>query len=260
MPRTEHKLFISPWKIIHKQAESPERKSESPVDCPTISRYNREMIAESSTELNLNLRDPDVRLMLAVQQDDAAAFEELMLRYQGRILSLLRHIVGNRDTAEDLAQEVFLRVYRARKSYKPGAKFSTWLFTIANNVALNSLRSRKRKPEVQLGISKNDASRSDPLLLAENSILASSGAIPTRRVDKIELKQMVKLAIESLGERQRMAVLLHKFEGMSYIDIAEIMDMTPQGVKSLLCRARINLRDALQAYMIRGNLPLNPNQ
>lgn len=215
------------------------------------------MIVESSAEINLNLRDPDVRLMLAVQQDDATAFEELMLRYQGRVLSLLRHIVGNRDLAEDLTQEVFLRIYRARKTYKPGAKFSTWLFTIANNVALNTLRSRKRKPEVQLGVSKNDASRSDPLLLAENSILASSSTIPARRIDKLELKQMVQLAIESLGERQRMAILLHKFEGMSYIDIAEIMDMTPQGVKSLLCRARINLRDVLQSYVNRGELPIS---
>lgn len=213
------------------------------------------MIAESSTQLELNLNDPDIRLMLAVQQDDASAFEELMLRFQGRVLSLLRHLVGNRDTAEDLTQEVFLRVYRARKNYKPGAKFSTWLFTIANNVALNALRSKSRKPEVQLGVSRNDASKSDAILLAENSILASSGMIPARRIDKQELKEMVRLAIDSLGERQRMAVLLHKFEGMSYIDIAEIMEMTPQGVKSLLCRARINLRDALQAYMQRGERP-----
>lgn len=208
------------------------------------------MISDSSA--NLNLQDPDVRLMLAVQQDDASAFEELMIRFQGRVLSLLRHIVGDRDQAEDLTQEVFLRVYRARKSYKPGAKFSTWLFTIANNVALNALRTRKRRPEVQLGVSRNDATRSDPLLLAEDSILAGSSAIPTRQLDKLEMKQMVQLAVDALGERQRMAVLLHKFEGMSYIDIAQVMDMTPQGVKSLLCRARMNLRDILESYMEKG--------
>ena len=208
------------------------------------------MISDSSANLNLN--DPDVQLMLAVQQDDASAFEELMLRYQGRVLSLLRHIVGNRDQAEDLTQEVFLRVYRARKTYKPGAKFATWIFTIANNVALNALRSRQRKPEVQLGVSQNDASRSDSVLLAEDTILASSGAIPARQMDKLEMRQMVRLAVEALGERQRTAVLLHKFEGMSYIDIAQIMDMTPQGVKSLLCRARLNLRDILQGYVQKG--------
>ncbi len=208
------------------------------------------MITDSS--VNLNLQDPDVRLMLDVQQDDASAFEELMLRYQARVLSLLRHLIGDRDQAEDLTQEVFMRVYRARKTYQPGAKFATWLFTIANNVALNALRSRSRRPEVQLGVQRNNATKSDPLMLAEDSILASSGAIPTRRLDKLETRQMVRLAVDALGDRQRMAILLHKFEGMSYIDIAQIMDMTPQGVKSLLCRARLNLRDILQAYIQRG--------
>lgn len=210
------------------------------------------MISESSVKLNLNLQDPDVRLMIAVQQDDAVAFEELMLRYQGRILSLLRHLIGDRDLAEDLTQEVFLRVFRARKTYRPEAKFSTWLFTIANNVAFNALRTRHRRPEVQLGFARNDASASDPLLAAEDSIPASSATIPTRRMDKLEMKQMVRLAVAALGDRQRMAVLLHKFEGLSYVEIAAIMDMTPQGVKSLLCRARLNLRDSLQAYMQRG--------
>ena len=81
------------------------------------------------------LRDPDVRLMLQVRDDDAPAFEELMLRYQHRVVTLLEHLVGHRESAEDLAQEVFLRVYRARKTYAPSAKFCTWLFTIVNNVA-----------------------------------------------------------------------------------------------------------------------------
>ncbi|MDR2344831.1 MAG: sigma-70 family RNA polymerase sigma factor [Planctomycetaceae bacterium] len=211
------------------------------------------MTTESVTKSNANLHDPDVRLMLAVQQDDAAAFEELMIRYQGRIFSLLRHAINNRDIAEDLTQDVFLRVFRARKSYQPDAKFSTWLFTIANNVAINAIRAKGRKPEVQLGIACNDASKSNPVIFAEDSIAASSGTIPTRRLEKLEMRQMVQLAINSLGERQRMAVLLHKFEGMSYIEIAKIMDMTPQALKSLLCRARLNLRDILQAYMKHGN-------
>ncbi|MDR3196744.1 MAG: sigma-70 family RNA polymerase sigma factor [Planctomycetaceae bacterium] len=200
---------------------------------------------------NLKLQDTDVRLMLAVQQDDASAFEELMLRYQNRVLALLRHMIGNRDTAEDLTQDVFLRIFRARKNYQPEAKFTTWLFTIANNVALNALRARRRKPEVQLS-SNNKDDPNNQKHLPEELILAGSGAIPTRQLDKLEIKQMVQSAIDSLGERQRMAILLHKFEGMSYIEIAETMEMTPQGVKSLLCRARLNLRDSLQGYMQRG--------
>ena len=94
--------------------------------------------------------DPDVRLMLEVRDGNAAAFEELVSRYQGRLLTVLRHLVGGREQAEDLTQEVFLRVYRARQSYQPGAKFSTWLFTIANHVAANALRSRSRCHEVTI--------------------------------------------------------------------------------------------------------------
>ncbi len=97
---------------------------------------------------NYQLHDPDVRLMLEVREDSAAAFEELMLRYQNRLVTILEHLVGKRDLAEDLAQDVFLRIYRARKRYVPGAKFSTWLFTIANNVASNALRSQSRRKEV----------------------------------------------------------------------------------------------------------------
>ncbi|MDR0335988.1 MAG: sigma-70 family RNA polymerase sigma factor [Planctomycetaceae bacterium] len=208
------------------------------------------MVFDSSPYLKL--QDTDVRLMLAVQQDDASAFEKLMRRYQDRVLFLLRHLVGNRDTAEDLTQEVFLRVFRARKTYQPEAKFATWLFTITNNVAINTLRTRQRKPEVQLGTSENQDDLNSQKHFAEDLILASSGAMPTRQLDRLEIKQMVQLALDSLGERQRQAIMLHKFEGQSYQEIAEIMAMTPQGVKSLLCRARVNLRDALQGYMQRG--------
>ncbi|MDR1485487.1 MAG: RNA polymerase sigma factor [Planctomycetaceae bacterium] len=211
------------------------------------------MTSEHVLAANVNLCDPDVRLMLAVKEDDASAFEELMSRYQGRIFSLLYNTINNREAAEDLTQDVFLRVFRARKTYQPDAKFSTWLFTIANNVALNAIRSKIRKPEVQIGIACKDASKSNPVIFAEDSIVASSGTIPTRRLEKLEMRQMVQLAVAGLGERQRMAVLLHKFEGMSYIEIAKIMDMTPQALKSLLVRARLNLRETLQAYIKHGD-------
>src|SRR5204863_2315295 len=96
------------------------------------------------------LRDPDIRLMLRVRDDEPGAFEELVGRYQHRLVGVMNHLVGNAEEAEDLAQEVFLRVYRARQKYRPRSKFSTWLFTIANNLALNCLRSRQRKPAVPL--------------------------------------------------------------------------------------------------------------
>src|ERR1700726_603688 len=96
------------------------------------------------------LRDPGIRLLLRARDDDDAAFAELVERFQHRLVAVMHHLVGNADEAEDMAQEVFLRVYRARKKYRPRAKFSTWLFTIANNLALNVLRSRQRKPVVPL--------------------------------------------------------------------------------------------------------------
>jgi RNA polymerase sigma-70 factor (ECF subfamily) len=160
--------------------------------------------------------------------------------------------VGNRDQAEDLAQDVFLRVYRARKSYTPGAKFSTWLYTIANNVASNAKRSRGRRPEVNLTGTESGPLGANPL---EGLAQAASGQMPTRQLDKSEMRDIVQMAIETLNERQRMAILLNKFEGMGYQDIAQAMDLTPQAVKSLLSRARENLRDFLEPYLQRGERP-----
>lgn len=206
------------------------------------------MSVSDSTAERYTLADPDVRLMLRVRDNDALAFEELMLRYQNRVLSLLAHLVGDRSLAEDLAQEVFLRVYRARKRYVPGAKFSTWLFTIAGNVASNALRTKARRKEVHLAPNPND---SQPQSL-EAVALAASGLMPTRQLDKAELCGAVQQAVSALSDRQRMAVLLAKFEHFSYADIGAVMDMSPQAVKSLLSRARTNLRDALQPYIERG--------
>jgi RNA polymerase sigma-70 factor (ECF subfamily) len=204
-------------------------------------------ISESTAE-RYTLADPDVRLMLLVRDGDAHAFEELMVRYQNRVMSLLAHLVGQRDLAEDLTQEVFLRVYRARKRYVPGAKFSTWLFTITGNVASNALRSRARRREVNLSPQVNESS---PQSL-EAVALAASGLMPTRQLDKAELCAAVQQAVASLSDRQRMAVLLAKFENFSYVDIGQVMDMSPQAVKSLLSRARGNLREMLQPYLDRG--------
>lgn len=187
--------------------------------------------------------------MLEVRDDSAAAFEELMLRYQSRVVSILQHLVGPRGQAEDLAQEVFLRIYRARKSYVPGARFSTWLFTIVNNVASNARRNRSRRREVTLDSRESGPLGAHPLAeLAQ----APSGAMPTRQLDKSEMQDIVRTAIAALGERQRLAVLLSKFEDMSYADIAETMEMSPEAVKSLLSRARASLREVLAPYLEQG--------
>jgi len=190
--------------------------------------------------------------MLQVRDGDAAAFEELVQRYQSRLVGILEHLVGRRELAEDLAQEVFLRVYRARSRYVPGAKFSTWLFTIANNVASNARRSLSRRKEVTL-----DARESGPLGAhpIEQLAAAASGLMPTRQADHSEMCDVVRLAIQTLNERQRMAVLLNKFEGMSYADIAETMNLSPMAIKSLLTRARVNLKEVLEPYLDHGESP-----
>lgn len=196
--------------------------------------------------------DPDVRLMLEVREGNAAAFEELVARYQDRLVTVLEHLVGDRDQAEDLAQDVFLRMYRARKSYQPTAKFATWLFTIANNLALNAIRSRSRRREQQAPLHD-----SGPMSVASpgRGLVAGSGFMPTRRIDKAELREVVRSALEHLNERQRLAVLLNKFEGMSYEDIGQTLGLTPPAVKSLLARARSNLREILEPYLSRGQAP-----
>lgn len=210
------------------------------------------MTQSDNSPESYELRDPDVRLMLEVRDDNATAFEELMLRYQNRLVTVLEHLVSSRDQAEDLAQEVFLRVYRSRKRYVPGAKFSTWLFTIANNVAANARRSRSRRREVSLSVSDGSSSGGNQL---DQLAQAASGLMPARQLDKAEMRDVVRLAIEGLNDRQRMAVLLSKFEDMSYADIATTMEMSQEAIKSLLSRARLNLKEVLEPYLERGDRP-----
>lgn len=198
------------------------------------------------------LTDPDVRLMLQVRDGNAAAFEELVSRYQQRLISVLEHLVPGQGQAEDLTQEVFMRVYRARASYKPTAKFSTWLFTIANNVANNAIRKLVRRKEVHLQASPSGSSLARPL---DSMAQAASGLMPTRQLAQLEISEIVKLAIQVLNDRQRTALLLCKYEHMSYDEIGQTMGLTPQAVKSLLSRARANLRDILQPYMQVGGRP-----
>lgn len=198
------------------------------------------------------LLDPDVRLMLRVRDDDAAAFEELVQKYQSRLVGILRHLVSDKDQAEDLAQEVFLRVYRARKRYVPLAKFSTWLFTITHNVASTALSKRSRRKEVNL---TNSPSGTMPVRPLDTMAKEKSALMPARQVARDEMAEMMRSAIEQLGDRQRMAMLLSKFEGMSYQEIADTMELSTQAVKSLLSRARLRLKTILEPYVENGMVP-----
>ena len=213
------------------------------------------MPATGETSKQLALRDPDIRLMLRVRDDDPGAFEELVEQYQHRLVAVMNHLVGHPQEAEDLAQDVFLRVYRARKKYRPRSKFATWLFTIANNLALNTLRARQRKPVVPL-----PAQDSGPLgPRPAEQLVPDHGTGPMQRVQNQELCQVIRRALDGLNDRQRMAVVLNKFEDMGYAEIAEVMGLTTKAVKSLLSRARENLRAALAAYVyMDGGPPTGP--
>jgi RNA polymerase sigma-70 factor (ECF subfamily) len=204
----------------------------------------------SNVEDSGYLHDPEVQLMLRAKQGDDEAFTKLVSNYQDRLTTIFFHMTQNQEAAEDLAQDVFMRIYRARHGYEPTARFSTWLFRIANNLAVNSHRSKVKRKEVALPAGESTSMsgvRPENVELAEKSAL-----MPTRQIDKHELQLVVQKAIEQLSERQRLTVLLHKFEGMSYADIAEIMEMSVPAVKSLLSRARDSLRTALEPYMQLG--------
>ncbi len=192
--------------------------------------------------------DPDVRLMLRVREDDAGAFEELVRRYQDRLVRLFHHIGPSPEVAEDLTQDVFLRVYRARTKYEPGAKFSTWLFTIAGNVAKNAARSQNRRREIVEADTKPSPDDSQSNLISGIALEASS-LMPARLVEGEERAAQVRAAVQALGERQRMALMLSRFENMSYVEIAESMGLTTKAVKSLLSRARVNLKELLADYI-----------
>lgn len=208
------------------------------------------MSTKQSAEVAEN--DEDARLMLAVQAGDPLAFEELMARNQTRVCSFLLRFVGSPQLAEDLAQEVFLRVFKHRATYRQEAKFTTWLYRVAHNVAFNALRAKGRHPEVLFsGVSSSNVGSTTSVGF-ENSITEKTGSTPTRQLAKVELQQIVRAAVDALPSRQREAILLSRFEGLSYQEIADVMNMSPQAVKSLVCRAKMKLKEALEPYLEEG--------
>ena len=210
------------------------------------------MATGETLEQQLEARDPDVRLMLQVRDDVQGAFETLVGRYQHRLVGIMVHLVGRVEEAEDLTQEVFLRIYRARKGYRPRAKFSTWLFTIANNLALNHLRGRGRNPVVATGGGGDTSGTGSQAIPSVTGNVPSRDGTPSSQMRQVELSDVVREALEVLGEDQKIAVLLNKFEDMSYAEIAQVMGRSEAAVKSLLARARNHLREQLEPYLKTG--------
>lgn len=195
------------------------------------------------------LDDPEVRLMLRVQEGDVTAFDDLVEAYRVRVFGNFYRRLGDRQEAEDLTQEVFLRLYRYRDRYRPRARFATWLFHIAQNVARNALRSRRRRAVLRL-----DTLQSPREGIVQETQLTDRGEEPSIPLERSELAQVVREAVSALAGRQRVAVELHQFEHRTYAEVAEKLDMTPKAAKSLLYRARNQLREALSSSMLAGAL------
>jgi len=185
--------------------------------------------------------DPDVALMLAVKEGDDDAFEELVGRHGPRLVGFFRRHMGDRDLAEDLAQETFLKVYRARKTYRPSARFRTWLLTIATNLMLNTRRYESKRLHVSLEV-RDGSSEGD----GRSSLMDPRADGPPEASERDEIRRRVRLAVLELPENQRIAVALHRFEGLSYKEVAEVMGTTVKAIKSLLNRAKENLRRRLE--------------
>ena len=176
--------------------------------------------------------------MLDVKAGDAASFELLLQKYRTPLVNFLYRMVRDSAVAEDLAQEVFLRVYRARKKYAPNAKFTTWLFRIATNLALNTLRdTRHRQTEVSLDQAGDSEGSDLPALELPDRRPGVEQQLLAR--DRAEL---IRRAIHTLPEKQRAAVLLHKYHELDYDRIARILDCSESALKSLLFRAYETLR------------------
>ncbi len=187
----------------------------------------------------------DVDLMLAVQAGDDAAFSVLVERHKSAVVNLTYRYLGNFADAEDLAQEVFLKVYGARARYRPEAKFTTWMYRIAVNTSLNEVRNRKNRPTFRAA-SLVDAGQDEETAAA---VADERAAAPAVEVERRELNERVRAAVDQLPERQRMALLLNKFHGLSYEELASTFDLTIQAIKSLLTRARENVRQQIAPYV-----------
>ena len=182
----------------------------------------------------------DVQLMLDVKAGDEQSFALLLHRYRSPLVNFLYRMVRNREQAEDLAQEVFLRVYRAREEYVPSAKFTTWLFRIATNLALNSVRDhRHERMEISIDAPiTTDGEDGDERTL---DIPEKHPNIEQHLVDEASRK-MILHSINKLPKKQRAAVLLHKYQELDYGEIAKILECSESALKSLLFRAYETLR------------------
>lgn len=204
------------------------------------SRYYRMPRSDSILAGKPGDDEEDVRLMRLVGQGDTVAFEKLVERHQALVIGTVARMLGSNSDVEDIAQQVFLRVWKSAGRYVARAKFTTWLLKITRNLVFNELRRSKRHAQVPL--------QTDPeaegLPLRDEAVSTTDAAALEN-----ELQKAIDNAIAQLPETQRMAVILRRYEEMSYEQIAEVLDLSVPAVKSVLFRARTELRERLAAYL-----------
>jgi RNA polymerase sigma-70 factor, ECF subfamily len=186
--------------------------------------------------------DADVQLMLRFQKGEVGAFQQLFQKYSSSVVNFAFHFLGNRARAEEIAQEVFLQVYRWQTKYEPKAKFSTWLFKIAHNHCLNEVRKGEYRVSIESLGPQEDAGGDE----RERQLPDTN---PSKGEDIFAAKQTAKRIekiLRRVPETQRTALMLSRLEGMSYQEVAEVLGVTEKAVKSLVFRATQSLKDGLK--------------
>lgn len=208
---------------------------------PTVGRGTQTMPPHDSPRTTHSGNDAeDVRLMQLAGRGDMAAFEQLIERHQNLVIGTIGRMLGATSDVEDLAQQVFIRVWKNASRYVARAKFTTWLLTITRNLVFNELRRRKRHNALPLQVEQEGEERP----IADEQTREPDAALLER-----ELEQAIRTAIAELPESQRMAVVLRRYEELSYEEIAEVLGQSVPAVKSLLFRARTELRQRLSKYL-----------
>ena len=186
----------------------------------------------------------DAEVMLRAGANDAVAFDYLVDKYRRAMISFMFRMTHNQAVAEELAQEVFLRVYRSRASYAAEAKFTTWLYRIATNLAVNHARdTRNERPEKMASLDEPDEETGSTMDVADGSPTAEETILRRERMSAIRAK------VQALPERQRVAVLMHKYQQMDYKQISEVLKLSESATKSLLFRAYETLREQLKEFL-----------
>ncbi|MBW2221436.1 MAG: RNA polymerase sigma factor [Deltaproteobacteria bacterium] len=188
------------------------------------------------------LSDPDNELMKRIGSGEIAAFKPLVEKYQRMVMATIYRYTGSSHDVEDLAQEIFFKVFKAAKRYTPQAKFSTWLYRIVANHCFNYRRSQKRDAIVT-SLDHSFPGREDEPSL---QLAGPKEKQPENRVQQQELETALRRAISELPDRQRMAIVLYRFEGLSYKEITKVLGCSLSSVESLLFRAMTNLKEKLK--------------